>query len=218
MSSGRAVLGARFLAGLKFWSIVGVACAVVAVIGFRFGRDYVGGHLHSMEVEQRVPNIQPQSRGASLPAGDDPSSDPPVQAVVAISEREPTAREERTALRELENPSPQRSAGGGGENSSQDADSSSGGEEALGDSEAEAAGSREGKFIVTAGAFADQVNAERQAQRLAESGYRPYITTIEKDGVTYRRVNVGVFDSRDQADELSEKLKSQGFDAAVGAG
>lgn len=220
MPSSRDSLGARLLASLKFWLIVAVLCAVVAAVAFHVGRDYVGAHLHEMEVAQRAPQIQPQSTTAVALAGDEASREPPMKPVITLNEREPTAREERNARREVAHAQDgaQRNAARA---AGRDSEAASDGEEADDDAAVEAedsAGSRRGSFVVTAGAFADQVNAERQAQRLAAQGYQPYITTIEKDGVTYRRVNVGSFASREEADKLTEKLRSEGFDAAVGAG
>jgi cell division protein FtsN len=69
--------------------------------------------------------------------------------------------------------------------------------------------------VVVAGSFADETNAQRQVRRLTDRGYQPYITTYEKDGITYRRVTIGVFDSHDDAEQAGEKLTSQGFDALV---
>lgn len=225
MASGDEPLGRRLLAGLKFWLIVGVICAVVGAIAFLFGRDYVGSHLHEMEVTQRAPQIQPRGGEAAAPGTEDSSDNPPMKPVITVSEREPTAREERTARRELAQPqdgAQLNAARRSGQERGSDADDAEDADEAPAEGRAEderaAAPERSGKFVVTAGAFADQVNAERQVQRLAERGYQPFITTIERDGATYRRVNVGVFDSRDQAERLTEQLRSQGFDAAVGTG
>lgn len=217
MASGDESLSTRLLASLKFWTIVGVLCAVVGTVAFFLGRDYVGAHLHRMEVTQRVPDIQPRGGVETVPAHETSLDNPPVKPIITISEREPTAREQRRALRELTEPreTPVRRADRTGRTDEPGEDNGAEDEEGASD---ESAPAPRGRFVVSAGAFADHVNAERQAQRLAEQGYEPFITTIDRDGVTYNRVNVGAFDSRDQADELTEKLKSQGFDAAVGAG
>ncbi len=68
---------------------------------------------------------------------------------------------------------------------------------------------------MVAGSFADESNAQRQVRRLAEQGYQPYLTSVETGGITYRRVNVAVFDSREQAEEVRDRLRSQGIDAVV---
>ena len=68
---------------------------------------------------------------------------------------------------------------------------------------------------MTAGSFADQGNAQRQVRRLAEQGYQPYVTTVEKDGITYHRVNVGLYETREQAERVRDQLRSEGFDAIV---
>jgi cell division protein FtsN len=215
MASGSDSLGARLLESLKFWTVVAVLCAIVGIGTYFFGRDYVGEHLHEMEVEQRTPEIQPQTTSPSLAADDDTSANPPVEPVVLVREREPTSREERRALRELEEAPEAGEAHeseeeGGGEDA---ADNDEGTEQAASGEQAEESGGS--GYVVIAGSFADEANAERRVQDLAERGYQPFITTQERDGVTYRRVTVGVFGSREDAENVQEKLNSQGFEAAV---
>ena len=217
MASRRKSTGTKLLESVKFWVVVGVLCAISGAVAYHVGRDYVGEHLHEMEVHQRAPEIRPQS-GARGPVDGDTSSNPPVQPVVNVKEREPTSREERRALRELENPQDgaqlnaarSRDDDDGGRD---DPRASQSGDDASGSDQAGAAGGE--SYVVVAGSFADAANAESHIKRLAERGYQPFITTQERDGITYRRVNVGMFSSREEAEGVREKLTSQGFDAAV---
>ncbi len=214
MASGKTSAGARILESLKFWTVVAILCAIVGTAAYYFGRDYVGEHLHEMEVEQRAPDIQPQAGAPSVAAEEDTSSNPPVQPVVSVTEREPSSREERRARRELEGPQDGAQLNAARDAADGENDSDADGEDAETDEEQSSSGDEDG-YVVVAGSFADQENADQQVQRLAERGYQPFITTQERDGITYRRVNAGVFSSREEAEGVQETLSSQGFDAAV---
>ncbi|MFW5868325.1 MAG: SPOR domain-containing protein [Armatimonadota bacterium] len=220
MASGKDSAGARLLASVKFWAVVAVLCAIVGIAAFHFGRNYVGEHLHEMEVQQRAPEIKPQSGAHSPDDREDTRSNPPIEPVVTVQEREPTSREERRARRELEEPQDgaQLHAAEAAEAAADEEDGDAETETPSStDSEAgeEQSAGREGGYVVAAGAFADEANAKRQVQRLAEQGHQPFITTQDRDGITYRRVNVGTFSSREEAESVQEKLISEGFDAAV---
>ncbi len=227
MSAGEQSLGGRLKESLKFWLGVAVLCGIVGTASYYFGKDYVGRHLHEMEVRQRAPDIVPQT-GSAVVTDDGAEQSPPIKPVVIMIEREPSSREERRVRRETalgrdeaeqpadevgegpsedERPSEREAPSGDGERAEKETP------EDTGRSASESGGG--GRFVVAAGSFADETNADRQVQRLAQQGYQPYITTVERDGVTYRRVNVGVFDSREQAEQVEERLKSEGFDAAV---
>jgi len=222
MASGKESLGTRVVQSLKFWSVVAVLCAIVGAGMYYFGRDYVGKHLHEMEVQQRTPEIKPQSPTQTLDAEDDPSSNPPVQPVVTVSERDPTSREERRARRELEEPqdgaqlhAAQAEADAAAEAEEETPEEPDEPEKPDDSEEDQEQASGSDGYVVVAGSFVDGENADRQVQRLAERGYQPFITTQEKDGITYRRVNVGTFEAREEAERVQEKLSSQGFEAAV---
>lgn len=216
MASGKDSVGARLLESLKFWTVVAVLCAIVGTAAYYFGRDYVGQHLHEMEVQQRAPDIKPQSTTPTLAEDDDTSANPPVQPVVTVREREPTSREERRARRELEEPQDgaQLNAAKAAEEEADEPEEPEPEQTEEPEEEQADHGGSEG-YLVVAGSFADQENAEQQVRRLTGRGYQPFITTHEREGITYRRVNVGVFSTRDEAEDVREKLSSQGFDAAV---
>jgi cell division septation protein DedD len=219
MASSRDSLGARLLESLKFWTVVAVLCAIVGTAAYYFGRDYVGEHLHEMEVHQRAPEIKPQSGPPTLADDEDTSANPPVQPVVSVRERDPSSREERRARRELEEPQDgaqlnaaeaEEDAAEGDDGDEQDDEDADVAEEQAADEGDDGDG-----YVVVAGSFADAANAQKQVDRLTERGYQPFISTNEQDGITYRRVNVGVFSTREEAEGVEEKLTSQGFDAAV---
>ncbi len=219
MGEGSDCVWTRIKSGLKFWMLVAVLCGIVGAAAFYFGRDYVGKHLHEMKVRQRAPEIVPQTR-TSARARDASEDEPPLKPVIVMTEREPTVREERRARREvMEQPED----GASLHAAEQDAGDEAGDEDARADEtpaeptpqESSAPAQSGAGYVVTSGAFADEANARRQVERLTRQGYQPYLTSVEKDGITYQRVNVGVYDSRDQADEVRDRLRSQGFDAAV---
>lgn len=217
MASGKTSAGAKVLESLKFWTVVAVLCVIVGSAAYFFGRDYVGEHLHEMEVQQSAPTIQPQPGARPVAAGEDTSSDPPVEPMVSVREREPSSREERRARRELEEPQDgaQLNAALAAEEDDEEIDDAP---EDAGQTEDETSSEDDEGYAVVAGSFADDANAQQQIQRLAERGYQPFITTYERDGITYRRVNVGTFSTREEADGVEEELSSEGFDAAVWSG
>ncbi|MGC9320501.1 MAG: SPOR domain-containing protein [Armatimonadota bacterium] len=233
MASRKRSLGERLLDSLKFWLVVAILCGIVGTGAYYFGRNYVGQHLHEMEVSQRAPEITPQPSASA--AADESDDEPPVKPVVIMREREPSAREKRRVARELSRPqdgaqlhaaeeaardqAPRQESGGDEKQPAED-----GGDEGGEVEEAPAAGpapdeqpakASDEQYVVSAGSFADASNAQRQVQRLSERGYQPYITTVEKGDITYRQVNVGVFGEREQAEQVKDRLRSQGFDAAV---
>ena len=217
MAEGSDSVGARIKSSLKFWLVVAVLCGIVGTATFFFGRDYVGKHLHEMEVRQRAPEIRPQT-GASGLTSDGSEDEPPLKPVIVVTEREPTAREERRARREVAEPQDGASLHAAEEDAGDAGTDQAGAADAPADQAPQEDSSQAqsgGGYVVTSGAFADEANARRQVERLAQQGYQPYLTTVQRDGVTFRRVNVGLYDSRDQAEEVCDRLRSQGFDAAI---
>lgn len=217
MAGKRDSAGKRIRDGLRFWLIVAILCGIAGVGAYQFGKHYVGARLHEMEVKQRAPEIVPQTGTASV-AGDE-SDEPPVKPVVIMTEREPTAREERRARREITEPqdgAQLHEAEAEDEPTARDED-----EDEQAPTEEPAAETPEpsgGAFTVVAGSFADPTNAQRQVERLAQRGYQAYTSTVERDGITYRRVHVGAYGSRGEAEEVRDRLRSQGFDATVTGG
>ncbi|HUS80288.1 MAG TPA: SPOR domain-containing protein [Armatimonadota bacterium] len=216
MSQKKPTLGERLMEGLRFWAVVLVICGVVGLASYTIGKRYVGSHLHEMEVKEGAPEITPMDENVSQPAEE--NGEPPDKAVVTMHEREPTPRERREAEQELSGAGPQDGAELHAAEAAQERDETpppASAEQPPPQDEGASAGR---KFVVSAGSFANEDNAQALVSRLAEMGYQPYVTHIEKDGMTYSRVNVGEFPSRDQAQEVADKLRSSGLDAAVYSG
>jgi len=215
MSQRKPTLGERIMEGLRFWAVVMVICAVVGLAFYAIGRRYVGSHLHEMKVQQGAPEITPMDDSNTQAAQQ--SAEPPEKAVVTMQEREPTPRERREAEQELSNEGPQDGA------ELHSAEAAAPGNQTTASSHGEespegGAGSAAGEFVVSAGSFANSENASDLVTRLAGMGYHPYVTHIDRDGVSYSRVNVASFQSRDEANKLADKLRSSGLDARVYSG
>ncbi|MGD9495755.1 MAG: SPOR domain-containing protein [Armatimonadota bacterium] len=209
MAARRQSLGARFMESLKFWLLVAILCGIAGASAYFFGRNYVGAHLHEMEVKQRAPEIVPQTPPRPV-ADEDMATEPPVKPVVIMTEREPTAHERRRALRELTQP--QDGAQLHAAEAREDESDKAPAEPSPAD---EPAPPDEPGYVVVSGSFADEANARRQVQRLVDLGFAPYVTATEKEGITYCRVNVGTFNTREQAEQVRDRLRAQGFEALV---
>lgn len=72
-----------------------------------------------------------------------------------------------------------------------------------------------GRFVVQVGAFAD-ANAVRDARAKVEKlGLKTYTQVVDTAGGKRTRVRVGPFNSRDEADKASSKMRSAGLAPAV---
>ena len=224
MAQHKQTLGERLTESLRFWAVVVIICGVVGLIAYTAGKRYVGAHLQEMTVKEGAPEILAQGDDVVRVPGDD--DEPPEKPIIVMQEREPTARERREAEREAAAEEPQDGAQlhAQEDEDEADADEPEDAEPADADADDSPAASDEastpdatGSFVVTAGSFASAANAQTQVGKLAELGYHPYVTRVEKDGVTFSRVNVGQFPGRSQADEVASELKAKGYDAAVWA-
>lgn len=215
MAGERRAAGKRRGDGLRFWLIVAVLCGVAGGSAYQFGKHYLGARMHEMKVKQRAPELVPQP-AVSPAAGE--SEEPPVKPVVIMTEREPTVHEERRAQREIAEPQDGAQLHAARADDRPASPSADEDEEPPAQAPPPPPATDAGEFTVVAGAFADPVNAQRQVERLAERGYHAYTRTVERDGITYRRVHVGSYGSRDEAEEVRDRLRSQGFDATVTGG
>ena len=205
---------------LNFWIAVIVICGLVGLGGYAFGKKWLGARLHQMEVGGGAPEISPEV-GVQGAGGERASEEsPPVKPIIVMREREPSAHERREVERELAEEEPQ----DGAQLHAREAEEAEPEEPAEEEDEAPAEPPRTstrppstGRYVVTAGSFANEDNVRAVIRRLSSQGYQPYTTAVEKDGVTFRRINVAVCKSREQAEELQTTLKSQGFDSAVRA-
>ena len=71
-------------------------------------------------------------------------------------------------------------------------------------------------FMVQVGAYSSLDTANRVKTRLEASGHRVLVQTIKAaDGTARHRVRIGPFETRDQAGEVRDRAKLQGYDAVV---
>ncbi|MGE5451047.1 MAG: SPOR domain-containing protein [Acidobacteriota bacterium] len=70
-------------------------------------------------------------------------------------------------------------------------------------------------YLVQAGAYGSQAEAEQQRVKLAMLGLEPKVAEREVNGRTMYRVRLGPFPQRDQADEVRTKLSAAGVDSAL---
>ncbi len=72
-----------------------------------------------------------------------------------------------------------------------------------------------GAFVVQLGAFSDSIKAKQQQQNLASNGTNAYMETFSTNKGEMIRVRVGPFLTREEAEEVREKLKKLGLDGVV---
>ena len=70
-------------------------------------------------------------------------------------------------------------------------------------------------YLVQAGAYGSQAEAEQQRAKLSMMGLEPKVSEREVNGRTMYRVRLGPFPQRDQADEVRSKLSTAGVDSAL---
>ena len=70
-------------------------------------------------------------------------------------------------------------------------------------------------YLVQAGAYGSQAEAEQQRAKLSMMGLEPKVSEREVNGRTMYRVRLGPFPQRDQADEVRSKLSAAGVDSAL---
>lgn len=202
-------LGERLRDSLRFWAFVLAVGAVVGLGAYAGGRAYFSRHLEEFKPTDTAPEIKPvEDEPGSLPAEEETV---PEQPVITMRERQPTARERREAEQELQNAEPQDGASLHAREQQQ-ADQPPTTPDATPPAPAPPTG---GTFVVSAGSFASESNAQQQVTRLARMGYHPYVSRTQREGVTFTRVNVGQFPSRAEAERVADELRAKGFDAAV---
>ena len=80
---------------------------------------------------------------------------------------------------------------------------------------AKAKASKQGRFIVQVGAFADGSKAAEVRGKLERAGLKTYVQVIETKDGKRTRVRVGPFESRDAADKAATRIKGMGLAASV---
>jgi len=214
-------LGDRIIESLRFWAIVTVVCGVVALAGYAFGKEWLGARLHEMEVRRGAPEITPEVR-LPVSTGEDASEQsPPVKPIIVVQEREPSGRERREVERELVAQEAQDGAQLHAREAERERPTEPEAREVTTEPSTPATPepseepARTGRYVVTAGSFADETNARKVIRQLSAQGYHPYTTPVEKDGIAFRRVNVAICETRQQAEQLQSTLQSLGHASAV---
>ncbi|MDP2690301.1 MAG: SPOR domain-containing protein [Deltaproteobacteria bacterium] len=64
-------------------------------------------------------------------------------------------------------------------------------------------------WAINVASFPDREGANSLARSLKSAGYNAYITSFKKDGVNYRRVRVGFYASREDAQRAGSAIKRQ---------
>ena len=225
---------------LTFWLIVIVLSAAAGVVSFRVGRDWLGKRLAGVEVSGSAPRIVAQSRvDPEEAARTEAESRAPAKPVVTVEDREPTAQERRKAqgkdpsdpfnepqdgAQANQDPKRGKPPDDAQDEARQDKPKQDEGKAARAakpdvaakpDAGHEPRESARGKYVVTAGSYADSENAAKVMARLSAKGYSPYVETIKRNGKTLRRVNVAVVKGREKAQDLRDELAGSGLDAGV---
>jgi len=192
---------------VAFWLMVLLICAIAGVLSYQVGKNWVGRRLAEVDLEAGARPEPPTETPATEMPSAKPEEEAPLRPVVEIEERAPTGSEGLSSQP--------------GQEGEQTAEGPQDGAE-LHTSESEATGNvaeqpstADGEWVVTAGSFTEEDNARRQAQKLEERGYSPFITQIKHEGITYHRVNVQTFSKRDDAEELAQKVREDGFVAGL---
>ncbi len=81
-------------------------------------------------------------------------------------------------------------------------------------SSATAAGA-EGVWFVQVGSYAEEENAQRQADRVSTYGYQARVSTYTAGGRPMQRVRIGPHASRERAEAAASALSAHGFVAQV---
>ena len=210
MSSRRRRKPSPLAEAAAFWLIVAVVGMLVAFAAFRVGRDWLGKRLGGVEMAPGAPRIMAQTRGEIDEARQaEREAQAPGQPEVTMEDREPTPAERRRVLEEQAQGEPQ---DGPGLYGYEPPDHSP---PATDPDPSPVATDSAGKWVVTAGAYADEENAAKNVARLAAQGYKPFTEAVTVDGRQLTRVNVAVMSDRSRAEALRDELLSAGMTAGI---
>jgi DedD protein len=82
-------------------------------------------------------------------------------------------------------------------------------------SHTDAAAEKPARFVVQAGAFAENAAAKEVRAKLDKLGFKTFVQTTETSDGKRIRVRVGPFSSREEADKVQARIKAAGVSAAV---
>ena len=71
------------------------------------------------------------------------------------------------------------------------------------------------RFTVQVGSFSDEANAQQLADQLRKDFENVYVSTVETLSQKYHRVRVGLFETKEPALSIAEKLSQMGFKVLV---
>jgi cell division septation protein DedD len=233
----------RYAEALIFWVATLLVCAVAGYGSYRYGRSWIGDRLGDevkpvLTTDDLTSRITPKAfeRSASADSETDSEQPPPEEAVVQVKPVS-VAADDRARLAADERATGK--AAGADEESeaddsdTEDADAADGAAstatrpaesrrtastepEPARRTETRDADDEGARYVVRAGAFKSRANADRRMQELREKGYKPYLSTVVKDGEEFTRVNVATYGSRDEALQLRGELRGEGYsDASV---
>ncbi len=192
---------------VAFWLMVLLICAIAGVLSYQVGKNWVGRRLAEIDLEAEARPEPPGESPATVMPSAEPEEEAPLQPVVEIEEREPTGSEGLFSQPGQEGEQTVEGPQDGAELHTSESEAS--------EDTSEQPSTADGEWVVTAGSFTDEDNARRQAQKLEQRGYSPFITEIKNQGITYHRVNVRTFSKRDDAEELAQKVREDGFVAGL---
>ncbi len=217
-----------FAEAVTFWSVVLIIAAIVGLVSYRVGRDWLGKRLGSVDMAPGAPRIIAQAdEDPENTARREREASAPAKPSVTLEDREPSKAERRRVELEKARSEPQDGAELHGRAHLDDtiADDPVATDlerelepEETPDAPPDDTRQTGPKYTVTAGAFADSANASRTVSKLTSRGYKPYIEKIEKDGQTLYRVNVAVVRGRSNAEALRDEVASTGLSSGIIAG
>jgi len=71
------------------------------------------------------------------------------------------------------------------------------------------------RFTIQVGSFIDEIKAQKLADQLKKEFENVYITTMETLTQKYHRVRIGVFETREEALSLAEKISQMGLKVLI---
>ena len=187
---------------LKFWATTFVIAGVCAVGSYHFGKHVVGEALRKDDSSKTRPRFAVQTREEPAEEIED---EPPAKAEITVEPREPTERELAEARRaEAEAKAAEKARATETEDAAE-----------TDEREPAAEAGRNTRYVVRAGAYTQPERARAMIERLAQSGYQPYITEVVIGGESFQRVNVASLSTKEAAEQLKSQLEASGYEATV---
>ncbi len=143
-----------------------------------------------------------------------PAAEPAAQDTAQTAPATPAAEEKPAAVEPKKSPSKKLEARQAAEPDAKKSDARPASEP--GNKKSEAKPASEIGFMVQVGAYAKIESANSVKAKLTSGGHRVNIETIKlDDGSERHRVRIGPFETRELANQVRDRAKSQGYDAMV---